>query len=112
MPLPLPLHTALFLAAVVIFVVFCIPALLRLRQRADQLAQTVTELRAEISLLIQDSRKLLHDVNELSTHANQQCDDVGRVIQTVSGWPDLVDRVVTEVGEVLEPPLLTAARNA
>jgi uncharacterized protein YoxC len=110
----MPLQIALFLAsvAVVIFVAFCIPALLQLRKHAERMAQTVAELKAEVSLLVQDSRKLVQSVNELSERAHQQCDDVERVIQTVSGWTDRVDRVVEEVGAVLEPPLLTVVRNA
>ena len=110
----IPLQIALFLAAVaiVIFVAFCIPAMLQLRQRAARMAQTLAELKAEVSLLVQDSRKLLHNVNELSTRAHQQCDDVERVIQTVRGWTERVDRVVEEIGSVLEPPVQTAARNA
>jgi uncharacterized protein YoxC len=110
----IPLQIALLLAsvAVVIFVACCIPAILQLRNHAARMTQTLAELKAEVSLLVQDSRKLLHNVNELSTRAHQQCDDVERVIQTVRGWTERVDRVVEEVGSVLEPPLLTAARNA
>jgi hypothetical protein len=33
----------------------------------------------------------------LSTRAHQQCDDVERLIQTVRGWIERVDRVVEEV---------------
>jgi uncharacterized protein YoxC len=83
-----------------------------LRKQATRMTQTLGELKAEVSLLVQDSRKMLHNVNELSTRAHQQCDDVEYVIQTVRGWTDRVDRVVEEVGSVLEPPILTAARNA
>ena len=108
------LQIALFFAsvAVVIFVAFCIPAILQLRQHAARMAQTLAEVKAEISPLLQDSRKLLHDVNELSTRAHQQFDDMERAIQTVRGWTERVDRVVEEVGIVLEPPILTAARSA
>ncbi|MGD1020938.1 MAG: DUF948 domain-containing protein [Verrucomicrobiia bacterium] len=110
----IPLQIALFLAsvAIVIFVVVCIPAILQLRQQAARMSQTLAELKAEVSLLVQDGRRLLYNVNELSTRAHQQCDDVERVIQTVRGWTERVDRVVEEVGTVLEPPILTAARNA
>jgi uncharacterized protein YoxC len=109
-----PLEIALFLAsvAVVIFVAMCVPAMLQLRKHAARMAQSLAELKAEISVLVQDSRKMLHNVNELSTRANQQCDDVEHVIQTVRSWTERVDRVVEEVGTVLEPPLLLAARNA
>ncbi len=108
------LQIALFLAsiAVVIFVGICIPVMLQLRQQAAQMAQTLAELKAEVSLLVQDGRELLHNVNELSTRAHQQCDDVERVIQTVRGWTERADRVVEEVSSVLEPPILTVARNA
>jgi uncharacterized protein YoxC len=110
----MPLQIALFLAsiAIVIFVAFCIPSMLQLRKHAERMTQTLAELKAETSLLVQDSRKVLHNVNELSTRAHQQCDDVEQVIQTVRGWTERVDRVVEEVGSVLEPPILTAARNA
>jgi uncharacterized protein YoxC len=110
----IPLQIALFLAsaAVVIFVAFCIPVIIQFQSHNRRMMQTLEQLKAEISLLIQDSRKMVHSVNELSTRANQQCDDVERVIQTVRGWTGRVDRVVGEVGSVLEPPLLTVARNA
>ena len=108
------LQVGLFLAsvAVVIFVALCIPAMLQLRKHAERMAQTLAELKTEVSVLVQDSRKMLHNFSELSTRANQQCDDVERVIQTVRNWTERVDRVVEEVGSVLEPPILTAARNA
>lgn len=108
------LQVALFLAsvAVVIFVACCIPAVLQLRKSAARATQTLEDLKAEFSLLIQDSRKLLHNINELSARAHQQCDDVESAIQTVRGWVERANRVVEEVGTVLEPPIVTAARNA
>jgi uncharacterized protein YoxC len=108
------LQIALFLAsvAVVTFVAFCIPAILQLRKHTARLARTLEELKAEVSPLVQDGRKLLHNVNELSTRVHRQCDEVEDVIQTVRGWTERADRVVEEVGSVLEPPILTAARNA
>jgi uncharacterized protein YoxC len=112
MSIPLQIALSLASVAIVVFVAFCIPAVLQLRRQAAQVAQTLAELKAEVSLLIQDSRRLLHNVNELSTRAHQQFDDVEHVIQAVHGWTDRVDRVVEEVGTVLEPPILTAARNA
>jgi uncharacterized protein YoxC len=108
------LQVALFFAsvAVVIFVACGIPAVLQLRKSAARMTQTLEELKAEVSLLVQDSRRLLHNVDELSTRAHQQCDEVERVIHTVRGWTERANRVVEEVGTVLEPPIFTAARNA
>jgi uncharacterized protein YoxC len=109
-----PLQIALFLAsvAVVIFVACCIPAMLQLRKHAASMTQTLGELKAEVSLLVHDAHKLLHNVNELSARVHRQCDEVEHVIQTVRGWTERADRVVEEVGTVLEPPILTAVRNA
>ncbi len=109
----MPLQIALFLAsvAVVIFVAYCIPAMLQLRKHAERMTQTLAELKAEVSLLVQDSRKVLYNVNELSMRAHEQCDDVEQVIHTVRGWTERVDRVVEEVGSAVEPPVLAAARN-
>ena len=110
----MPLQIALFVAAVaiVVFVVFCIPVAIRLCQHADRMAQTLAELKVEMSLLMQDSRNVLANLNELSRRAHAQCDDVEQVIQTVRGWTERVDYVVEEVGAVLEPPILTVVRNA
>ena len=109
----MPLQIALFLAsiAIVIFVACCIPAVVQMRKHADRMAQTLAELKAEVSVLIQDSRKVLCSVNELSLRAREQCDDVDQVLQTVRGWTERVDHVVDEVGSAIEPPVLAAARN-
>jgi uncharacterized protein YoxC len=107
------LQVALFLAsvAIVVFVAFCIPAILQLRQHAARMTQMLAELKAEVSLLVQDSRKVLYSVNELALRAHEQCDDVEQVLQTVRGWAERVDHVVDEVGSAVEPPVLAAARN-
>ena len=109
----MPLQIALFLAsiAVVIFVAFCIPVIVQMRKHADRMAQALAELKAEVSVLVQDSRKVLNNVNELSLRAYEQCDDVEQVLQTVRGWTERVDRVVEEVGIAVEPPILAVARN-
>ena len=108
------LQVALLLAsvAIVVFVAFCIPAVLQLRKHAARITHTLEELKAEVSVLVEDSRTVLRSVNELSTRANQQCDDVEQVIHTVRGWTERVDHVVEEVGSVLEPRILTAVRTA
>lgn len=98
-------------AAIVVFVAFCIPAMLQLHKHAARMTQTLAELKAEVSLLVQDSRKVLYSVNELALRAHEQCDDVEQVLQTVRGWTERVDHVVEEVGSAVEPPVLAAARN-
>ena len=110
----MPLQIALFLAAVAVvsFVAYGIPAIIQMRRHADRMAQTLAELKTEVSGLVQDCRTLLHNVNELSLRAHAQWDNVEQVLQTVRGWTERVERVVEEVGAVLAPPVLTVVRNA
>ena len=86
------LQIALFLAsvAIVIFVAFCLPVVLQLRKHADRITQTLEELKAEVSVLVKDSRTVLRSVSELSTRAHQQCTNVEHVVQAVRGWTDRV----------------------
>ncbi len=107
------LQFALFLAsvAIVVFVAFCIPAVLQLRRYAARITQSLEELKAEVSVLVEDSRTVLRSVSELSTRAHQQCDAVEQVIHTVRSWTERADHVVQEVGSAVEPPVLAAARN-
>ena len=67
------LQFALFLAsvAIVVFVAFCIPAVLQLRRYAARITQSLEELKAEVSVLVEDSRTVLRSVSELSTRAHQ-----------------------------------------
>ena len=110
----MPLQIALFFAsvAVVIFVAYCIPVMFQLRKHAERMTQTLVELKAEVAPLVQDSRTVLYSINALSQRVHEQCDDIEQVIKTVRGWTERVDHVVEEVGAVLEPPILTAVRNA
>lgn len=109
----MPLQIALFLAsvAIVIFVMVCIPVMLQLRNQAVQAAQSLAELKAEVSLLVQDSRKMLAGVHDLAVRVHAQVADAEQVLQAVRGWTTRVDRVVEEVGAAIAPPILTAARN-
>jgi len=68
------LQVVLFLASVefVIVVVFCISAILQLRNHVARILQELVELKAEVSLLVQDIRKMLQNLNKLSTHAQQE----------------------------------------
>ena len=68
------LQVVLFLASVefVIVVVFCVSAILQLRKHVAQIMQELVELKAEVSLLVQDIRKMLQNLNKLSTHAQQE----------------------------------------
>ncbi len=109
----MPLQIALFLAsvAVVVFVVLVIAVLLALRKQAALAVRQLEEVKSDVKLLVQDSRTLLQNVNTLTTRANQQMDDVDKVVRTVRGWSERANRIVEEVGAAVEPPLFSAVRN-
>ena len=101
------LQVALFLAAlaIVALVVCVIPLVLQARRSLEHLALTMQELKANMQVLMQDSRELVRSVNELAQRANRQLDEAGHVVRTVRQWTDRADRIVNEVGAVLEPPV-------
>ena len=106
------LQVALFLAsvAVVVFVAFIIPAIVSLCQRASFAARQLEEVKSDLKLLIQDTRAVVQRVNELTDRAHQQMDEVDRVVRTARGWSDRADRIVGEVGDIVEAPIFTVAR--
>lgn len=107
------LQFALFAAsiAIVVFVIVFLVAFAQLRKNLEQTVKALEQLKSDVKLLVEDTRKLLANVNALTDRTHRQWDDLERVIGTVRGWSERANRVVEEVGSALEPPLLTAARN-
>ena len=103
------LQVALFCASVAIvgLVACLIPLLILALRRIGDLARAGEEIKASLELLLQDSRELVQNVNELAKRAQVQMDEVDRMVQTVRTWTDRVDRVVDGVGSVIEPPILS-----
>jgi len=107
------LQIALFLAsvAIVVFVIASLAALVHLRKNLDQTTKTLDELKSDVKLLVADTHKLVTNVNDLTDRAHRQLADIEHVVSTVRNWSDRTNRIVTEVGAALEPPLLTVAKN-
>ncbi len=107
------LQIALFLAsvAIVVMVAFLIPIFLKLRKHCETAARQLEELKADVKLLVNESRMMIEDVHDLSSRAHKQLDEVEKVLRTVGAWSERADRIVHEIGAVVEPPILTAARN-
>lgn len=107
------LQIALFLAslAVVALVVALIPLFIQIRKNMERATQQLEDLKTDVQLLVQDTRTLVRNVNELSTRAHQQMDEVQKVVSVVRGWSERANRIVEQVGAAVEPPLLTIARN-
>ena len=106
------LQIAQFLAsvAVVAFVVFLIPVLIGLREHAARALRELEELKSDVRLLVQDSRSMVQNVNNLTSRAQLQMDEVDKLLRLVRGWSERTDRVVNEVGVLVEGQLLTATR--
>ena len=107
------LQVALFVAsaAVIVLVACLIPLVFQARRQLGELVLTTGQLKADLDILVLDSRELVRNANGLATRANRQLDDVAQVVRTVGEWTERADRLVTEVGAVVEPPALLVARN-
>ena len=107
------LQVALFFAslAIILLVACIVPIAFQVRRRLEQLALTADSLKASGELLVRDSRELVLNVNDLAVRANQQLDDAAEVVHTVRQWTQRTDRLLNEVGSVVEPPVFTIVRK-
>jgi uncharacterized protein YoxC len=107
------LQVALFLAcvAVVLFVLLLIPLSILLYRRARSVARQLEELNADLKELIQDSRTMVQNISLLSAHANEQLDELDKVIGTVRGLSERANHVAEEISDVIEAPVLKVARS-
>lgn len=107
------LQVALFVASLVFIVlaVCIIPVAFHLRRKLEQLVTTAGELKDKLEVLVGDSHEMVRNVTELSKRANQQLDEVGRVVHTARQWTDRADQLVNEIGSAIEPPVHSLVRN-
>jgi uncharacterized protein YoxC len=106
------LQISLFLASVsfIVLVAVLIPALLGLRKQFVNATRELAELKADVKLLVHDSRTMVQNVNQLTTQAQQQIDEVDQSLQVLRGWLDRADRLVHQAGDFIEGPLFAGAR--
>src|SRR5947207_2082300 len=89
------------LTMAVAFVVTAIHFKNRMNAMEKNVAQTTTELTA----LIQDTRVLVKEVQQVTSRVSKQLEDVEHITRTARGWTDRAERVINAVGAVAEPPL-------
>jgi uncharacterized protein YoxC len=101
----MPLQIALFAASVSIvgLVVMLVPVLLGLRRE-------LAEMKTDVKVLVQDSRTMVQNVNQLTTQARQQMVEVDQSLRLIRGWVDHADRLVHQAGDLIEGPIFTGAR--
>jgi len=107
------LQVALFFAAiaVVVLVACLIPLAFQARRQLEQLVVTAGQLKADLEVLVNDSRELMRNANTLATRVNQQMDDVEQMVCTARQWTERADRLVNTLGAALEPPVVAVVRN-
>jgi uncharacterized protein YoxC len=103
----------LFLASVAFIVLAAciIPIAFQARRRLAELVLTAELLKPKLEVLAQDGRELVRSVTDLSKRANKHMDDVGKMVSTAHQWTERADRIVNEVGSVIEPPAFALVRN-
>lgn len=84
---------------------------LQSRRQLEQLVLTAAQLKANLELLIDDTRELVRNGNRLVTRADEQLREVEQVVRTVRAWTGRADRFVNEVGAAIEPPVFSLVRN-
>lgn len=101
------LEVALFLAsvAIILMAALVIPIAFQALRWMQNLALSIEQLKVRMEDLVQDSRELVNNINEISKQANRQMDDVSKMVGTVRTWTERADWLVNEVGSVIEPPV-------
>lgn len=102
------LEIALFVASIafIVMVICIIPLAFQAVRWLESLVVSAEQLKANVQVLLQDSRDLVKNVDILSKQAQVQMDDVTKVVHTIQKWTDRADWLANEVASVIEPPVL------
>lgn len=102
------LEIALILAsvAVVILVACIIPLAIQAVRWLESLVISAEQLKANIQVLLQDSRDLVKNVNTISKQVEVQMEDITKVVHTAQKWTERADWLANEVASVIEPPVM------
>jgi uncharacterized protein YoxC len=96
--------------AVVAFVVFLIPVFSELCKHVAHAANQLDELKSDVKPLVPNSRTVAQNVDKLTSRAHQQLDAVDKMIRIVRAWSEPAGRIVEEVDDVVEAPILKVTR--
>ncbi len=98
-------------AAFVVFVACLIPVVFRAQRQVERLVVTIGEVKADLDVLVGESRELVRNVNTLVERANGHMREVDEIVSTLRQWRSRAERVVNAVGVVVEAPVFRLARN-
>jgi uncharacterized protein YoxC len=107
------LQIALFVVAVAValFVFLMIPLTILLYRRAIGFSRQLEELNTEVIGLVQDSRTMVQNISAVTSHVNEQLDELDRIVGIITRWSERADHVVEEVGTTVEVPFLKVKRS-
>jgi hypothetical protein len=107
------LQIALFLAcmAVVCLVFLLIPLSILFYLQVRRFARQMDEVKSDLKVMIKDSQAMVQNISRLSTHANQQLDELDKIVGIARKWSEQADSFVGEVGSAVELPVLKALRT-
>ena len=106
------LQTCLMAAsiAVVVFVICFIPIFILMCWHLARVSRQIEELKSKVEVLVRDSQTMLQNINKLTDRGHAQMEELDKVVRTVGTWSVRANRIVEEVGDVIETPILTAPR--
>jgi len=107
------LQVALFLAcmSILCLVSVLIPLLILFYLQVKRIARQMDEVKSDLEEMIEDSRTMIQNISRLSTHANQQLDELDKIVGIARRWLEQADYLVEEVGSAVELPVLKALRT-
>ncbi|MCX5658188.1 MAG: DUF948 domain-containing protein [Planctomycetota bacterium] len=97
--------------SIVTLTVLLIVGAVYLKGRVDSIEKSVSEVKGDISALIQESRGVVKEVQQLAARVAKPMDDVERITHLAREWSERADRMVDAVGTVAEPPLFLMSKN-
>jgi uncharacterized protein YoxC len=92
--------------AVALFMFVMIPVSILLYRRAISVSRELEELNTELKGLIQDSRTMVQNVSAVTSHVDEQLDELDSVVGIIRRWSERADHVVEVAGTAVEVPLL------
>ena len=107
------LQVALFLACTAVFclVTLLIPLSILFYLQVKRIARQMEEAKSDLKAMIQDSRTMVQDISRLAAHANEQLDELDKIVGIARKWSEQADNLVEEVGSAVELPVLKALRT-
>jgi uncharacterized protein YoxC len=107
------LQVALLVALVAFtaLVAFVLPVVVQAWRQMQQIMSLDLQLKSGIKVFLDDSHELLRNGNEFIKQASQQMEHVDKMVRTIRQWTERADRMVSQVGSAMEPPIFSLVRS-